>query len=102
MHDHDTNANGFTHRQVLVIFSALMLGMVLAALDQTIVATALPTIVGDLGGLDHLAWVVTAYMLATTVSTPLYGKISDIYGRKVVFQSAIVIFLLGSLLAAVS
>jgi MFS family permease len=70
-----------SHRQILIIFSALMLGMLLAALDQTIVATALPTIVGDLGGLDHLSWVVTAYLLAATVSTPLYGKLGDLYGR---------------------
>jgi MFS family permease len=68
-----------SHRQLLVIFSALMLGMLLAALDQTIVATALPTIVGDLGGLNHLSWVVTAYLLAATVSTPLYGKLGDLY-----------------------
>ncbi|OWY61859.1 hypothetical protein B7486_61545, partial [cyanobacterium TDX16] len=72
-----------------------MSGMLLAALDQTIVATALPTIVGDLGGLSHLSWVVTAYLLTSTASTPLYGKISDIYGRKVVFQAAIIIFLVG-------
>ena len=70
----------------------------LAALDQTIVATALPTIVGELGGLDHLSWVVTAYLLTSTASTPLYGKISDLVGRKVVFQTAIVIFLVGSVL----
>jgi MFS family permease len=77
-----------SHRQILVIFSALMLGMLLAALDQTIVATALPTIVGDLGGLDHLSWVVTAYLLAATVSTPLYGKLGDLYGRYKVFPVA--------------
>jgi MFS family permease len=74
-----------------------MLGMLLAALDQTIVATALPTIVGDLGGLSHLSWVVTAYLLAATVSTPLYGKLGDLYGRKHVFQAAIVIFIIGSI-----
>jgi EmrB/QacA subfamily drug resistance transporter len=91
-----------THRQVLLIFSGLMLGMLLAALDQTIVATALPTIVGDLGGLDHLAWVVTAYLLATTVSTPLYGKLGDLYGRKRLFQIAIAIFLVGSVLCGLS
>jgi EmrB/QacA subfamily drug resistance transporter len=91
-----------THRQILLVFAGLMSGMLLAALDQTIVATALPTIVGDLGGLSHLSWVVTAYLLTSTASTPLYGKISDIYGRKVVFQTAIVIFLVGSLFAAVS
>jgi EmrB/QacA subfamily drug resistance transporter len=91
-----------SHRQLLVIFSALMLGMLLAALDQTIVATALPTIVGDLGGLNHLSWVVTAYLLAATVSTPLYGKLGDLYGRKLIFQAAIVIFLIGSVLAGLS
>jgi EmrB/QacA subfamily drug resistance transporter len=91
-----------THRQVLVVFSGLMAGMLLAALDQTIVATALPTIVGDLGGIDQLSWVVTAYLLTATVTTPLYGKISDLYGRKIVFQSAIVIFLIGSVLAGLS
>jgi EmrB/QacA subfamily drug resistance transporter len=79
-----------------------MLGMLLAALDQTIVATALPTIVGDLGGLNHLSWVVTAYILASTISTPLYGKLGDLYGRKRLFQFAIVVFLVGSALCGVS
>lgn len=88
-----------SHREILVVFSGLMLGMLLAALDQTIVATALPTIVGDLGGLNHLSWVVTAYLLASTASTPLYGKISDLYGRKIMFQLAIVVFLVGSVLS---
>jgi EmrB/QacA subfamily drug resistance transporter len=96
------NANGFTHRQVLVTFSALMLGMVLASLDQTIVATALPTILGDLGGVDQLAWVVTAYLLTTTVSTPLYGKLGDLFGRKLLFQVAIVIFTVGSALCGMA
>jgi EmrB/QacA subfamily drug resistance transporter len=91
-----------SHRQVLIIFSGLMLGMLLAALDQTIVATALPTIVGDLHGLNHLSWVVTAYLLTTTLSTPLYGKISDLYGRKKIFQVAIVIFLIGSALSGLA
>jgi EmrB/QacA subfamily drug resistance transporter len=86
----------------MVILGGLSLGMLLAALDQTIVATALPTIVGDLGGLNHLSWVVTAYLVASTVTTPLYGKISDLYGRKRVFQFAIVIFLIGSALAGLS
>src|SRR5436190_1459419 len=96
-------ANGeMTHRQILLVFSGLMLGMFLAALDQTIVATALPTIVGDLGGLNHLSWVVTAYLLTSTASTPLYGKISDLYGRKKVFQAAIIIFLVGSALSGLS
>jgi EmrB/QacA subfamily drug resistance transporter len=76
--------------------------MLLAALDQTIVGTALPTIVGQLGGINHYSWVVTAYLLASTVSTPLYGKISDLYGRKHVFQFAIVVFLIGSMLSGLS
>jgi EmrB/QacA subfamily drug resistance transporter len=91
-----------THRQVLVVFSGLVLAMLLAALDSTIVSTALPTIVGELGGLAHLSWVVTAYLLAQTVVTPLYGKLGDLYGRKGVMQSAIVLFLIGSALCGVS
>lgn len=91
-----------SHRQILVVFSGLMLGMFLAALDQTIVATALPTIVGELGGLDHLSWVVTAYLLTSTASAPLYGKVSDLYGRRGVFQFAIVVFLVGSVLSGIS
>src|SRR5256885_6336669 len=85
-----------------VIFGALMLVVLLASLDQTIVATALPTIVGDLGGLSHLAWVVTAYVLAGTVSIPLYGKLGDLYGRKRVLLAAIGIFLVGSMLCGIS
>src|SRR5947209_10068153 len=90
---------GLTGRALTTVFVALMLGMFLAALDQTIVSTALPTIVGDLGGLNHLSWVVTSYMLASTVSTPLYGKLGDLYGRKKLFQAAIILFLVGSVLA---
>jgi EmrB/QacA subfamily drug resistance transporter len=89
-------------RQVLVIMTGLLLGMLLAALDQTIVATALPTIAGDLHSLSRLSWVVTAYLLASTVSTPLWGKLGDLYGRKMFFQAAIVIFLVGSVLAGLS
>jgi EmrB/QacA subfamily drug resistance transporter len=89
-------------RALRTVFVALMLGMFLAALDQTIVSTALPTIVGDLGGLDHLSWVVTSYLLASTVSTPLYGKLGDMMGRKPVFLAAIIIFLAGSMLAGLS
>jgi EmrB/QacA subfamily drug resistance transporter len=89
-------------RRILLIIGALMCGMLLAALDQTIVSTALPTIVGDLKGGSHIAWVVTAYLLATTVSTPLWGKLGDQYGRKIFFQAAIVIFLIGSILSGLS
>jgi EmrB/QacA subfamily drug resistance transporter len=91
-----------THRQILVVFSGLLLVMLLAALDSTIVATALPTIVGELGGLAHLSWVVTAYLLAQTIVTPLYGKLGDLYGRKRVLQAAIVLFLAGSALCGMS
>jgi EmrB/QacA subfamily drug resistance transporter len=89
-------------RTVRWVFAGLMLAMLLGALDGTIVSTALPTIVGDLGGLDHLSWVVTAYILASTVAGPLYGKLGDLYGRKRLFQLAIVVFLLGSALSGVS
>ena len=93
---------GLSHRRILFIIGALMLGMLLAALDQTIVSTALPTIVGDLRGGSHIAWVITAYLLAATVSTPLWGKLGDQYGRKIFFQAAIVIFLTGSILSGLS
>lgn len=102
MTDLDNQPTRMTHRQILVVLTGLMLGLFLAALDQTIVATALPTIVGEFGGLDHLSWVVTAYLLASTVTSPLYGKISDLYGRKVVFQTAIGLFLAGSILCGLS
>ena len=92
----------FTHRQILGILAGLMAGLFLAALDQTIVATALPTIVGELSGLNYYSWVVTAYLLSSTVCTPLYGKVSDIYGRRVTYQAAVLIFLAGSLLAGIS
>jgi len=85
-----------------LIFAGLMLVMLLAALDQTIVATALPTIVGDLGGLDRLAWVTSAFLLAQTAVIPIYGKLGDLYGRKRVLQSAVVVFLLGSALCGLS
>jgi len=87
-----------TPRDRLAIFSALALVLLLASLDQTIVSTALPTIVGEIGGLAHLSWIVTAYLLATTVVVPLYGKLGDLYGRRLVLQGAIAIFLAGSAL----
>ena len=85
-----------------VVFTGLMLVMLMAALDQTIVSTALPTIVGDLGGLNHISWVVTAYLLAQTAVMPVYGKLGDLFGRKIVLQVALVIFLIGSALCGLS
>ena len=90
------------HERVLVVFGGLLLVMLLAALDSTIVATALPTIVGELGGLAHISWVVSAYLLAETIATPLYGKLGDLYGRKGVLQAGIVLFLAGSALCGMS
>ena len=87
---------------VMVVFAGLMLVLLMAALDQTIVSTALPTIVGDLGGLNHISWVVTAYLLAQTAVTPIYGKLGDLYGRKVVLQFALVVFLIGSALCGIA
>ncbi|MFI5765594.1 DHA2 family efflux MFS transporter permease subunit [Streptomyces sp. NPDC051563] len=89
-------------REVLVSIGALLLGLLISSLDQTIVSTALPTIVSDLGGMSHLSWVVTAYMLASTAATPLWGKLGDQYGRKKLFQSAIVLFLIGSALCGLA
>ncbi|MGW5850643.1 DHA2 family efflux MFS transporter permease subunit [Streptomyces sp. NPDC055254] len=89
-------------REVLVSIGALLLGLLIAALDQTIVSTALPTIVSELGGMAHLSWVVTAYMLASTAATPLWGKLGDQYGRKKLFQYAIVLFLIGSALCGIA
>src|SRR3954451_2557030 len=88
--------------RVAIVMSGLMVVMLLASLDQTIVSTALPTIVGDLGGLEHISWVVTAYLLAVTVVTPLYGKLGDLFGRKVVLQAALVLFLIGSALCGLA
>src|SRR4051794_23855693 len=97
-----SDAPSTPERRIRVIFGALLLVILLASLDQTIVATALPTIVGDLGGLQHISWVVTAYLLASTVTGPIYGKLGDLYGRKVVLQTAIVIFLIGSALCGIA
>lgn len=92
----------FSHQQIIVVMIGVMAGMLLAALDQGIVGTALPRIVSDLGGLNKLSWVVTAYLLTSTAVTPLWGKISDLYGRRLIFQTAIVIFLAGSALCGLS
>jgi EmrB/QacA subfamily drug resistance transporter len=91
-----------THREILIIMSSLMTGLLLAALDQTIVSTALKSIVEEFNGLNHYTWVVTAYLLTSTASTPLYGKISDLYGRRPVYQFSIIVFLIGSFLAGAS
>jgi EmrB/QacA subfamily drug resistance transporter len=97
------DAQGYlSHRQILVVMGGLITGMFLASLDQSIVSTALPTITSDLGGLDHLSWVVTSYLLASTASTPLWGKISDLYGRRPIFQLAIITFVVGSVLSGLS
>ncbi|MER5896982.1 MDR family MFS transporter [Streptomyces sp. NPDC001876] len=89
-------------RSVRVVVLALMIAMLLAMLDNLIVGTAMPTIVGDLGGMEHLAWVVTAYTLATAASTPIWGKLGDMYGRKGIFLTSIVIFLIGSVLSGMA
>src|SRR5689334_2637532 len=89
-------------REVLIILPGLLLAIMLAMLDQLVVSTALPRIVGDLGGVTHLSWVVTAYVLASTVTTPLYGKLGDQYGRKRWLMIGIVIFLIGSALSGLA
>lgn len=97
-----SSAQGLSRRQINLIFIGLMLAVLLAALDQTIVATALPTIVGELHGLEHLSWVITAYMLASTIGLPIYGKLGDLFGRKAIFVFAIAVFLLGSVLCGLA
>ncbi len=91
-----------SHRQILIVYSGLVLAVMLAALDSTIVTTALPTIVGELGGLSQLSWVVTAYLVGQAIVIPLYGKLGDLYGRKGVLQGAIILFLIGSMLCGMS
>lgn len=92
----------FTHRQIQMVLVGLMAGSFLAALDQTIVATALPRIVGDFGGVDRLAWIASIYLLTSTAAMPIVGKLSDIYGRRLLFQASIVVFMLGSLMAGLA
>ena len=91
-----------TQRRIWIIFSALIAGMMLSSLDQTIVSTAMPTIVGQLGGVEHQAWITTAYLLATTIVMPIYGKFGDVLGRRRLFLVAIVLFTLGSIGRAVA
>src|SRR5215211_924507 len=95
-------ADYLSHRQILVVMGGLMAGMFLAALDQSIVGVALPKITSELGGLDKLSWVVTAYLLTSTAAMPLWGKISDLYGRRPIFQAAIVVFMVGSVICGFS
>jgi EmrB/QacA subfamily drug resistance transporter len=95
-------SRSFTHREILIILSGIMLGMMLAGLDQTIVATALPTIARELQGIEHMSWVVSAYLLTSTAATPIYGKLSDFYGRRTMLQWALAIFLAASVLCAVA
>ncbi|HUK08602.1 MAG TPA: MDR family MFS transporter [Stellaceae bacterium] len=96
------SSSAHSHRQVLRILSGVLVGMFLAALDQTIIATALPTIAADLSGIEHLSWVVSIYLLTSTASTPIYGKLSDLYGRRRLLQIGITIFMLGSLLCVLA
>src|ERR1700760_284027 len=91
-----------THKQIMIVLPGLLMTMMLAMLDNLIVGTALPRIVGDLGGVSHLSWVVTAYTLASTVTTPFYGKLGDMYGRKKLFIFSIALFLVGSALSGLS
>src|SRR6516162_1410078 len=93
---------GGPQREILIVLPGLLLTLIVAMLDQLVVSTALPRIVGDLGGLNHLAWVVTAYVLASTITTPLYGKLGDLYGRKRWLMIAIIIFLAGSALSGLA
>ncbi|GAA2891231.1 drug resistance transporter, EmrB/QacA subfamily [Actinoplanes cyaneus] len=93
---------GFSHREIMVTMSGLVIAMLLAQLDNMIVAPALPTIVGDLGGLEHLSWVTTGYILATTIATPIWGKLGDLFGRRVTFVAAVALFLVGSMLCGMA
>src|SRR3979490_1559466 len=95
-------AEAAPQQSIRMIFGALFLVLLLAALDQTIVSTALPTIVGELGGLENLSWVVTSYLLTSTIVVPLYGKFGDLFGRKIVIQASILIFLAGSALCGIA
>ncbi len=100
--DSPAQFRGITPRRRNLVFVAVLLGMLLAALDQTIVATALPTVVADLGGAGHQSWVVTSYLLASTIATAIVGKLGDLFGRKAVFQVSVLFFLAGSVLCGMS
>src|SRR6201990_2761637 len=100
--DPDTSGALVSPQRRNFVFLAVLLGMLMAALDQTIVATALPTIVANLGGAGHQSWVVTSYLLASTIITALVGKFGDLFGRKRVFQAAVVFFVAGSILCGLS
>jgi EmrB/QacA subfamily drug resistance transporter len=95
-------ARSFSHREILTILSGVLLGMMLAALDQSIVTTALPAIAGELGDFEHLSWIVAGYLLTSTASTPIYGKLSDLYGRRLLLQISIAIFVLSSALCSLA
>lgn len=100
--DAETAEGGKRPRSVRVVLLALMVAMMLAMLDNMIIGTAMPTIVGELGGMEHLSWVVTSYTLATAVATPIWGKLGDMYGRKATFMTSIVVFLIGSALSGMA
>jgi MFS family permease len=100
--DAESGSTLISPRRRNFVFLAIMLGMLMAALDQTIVATALPTIVADLGDAGHQSWVVTSYLLASTIITALAGRLGDLFGRKRVFQAAVTIFVVGSALCGIS
>lgn len=100
--EQETAPRGLTPRQIITAMSGLVIAMLLAQLDNMIVAPALPTIVGDLGGMDHLAWVTTGYVLASTVATPIWGKLGDIFGHRGTFMISIAMFLVGSALCGMS
>ena len=93
---------GVNTRRLIFVLAGVLLGMLLSVLDQTIVGTAMPRVITDLQGLSHYAWVFTAYMLASTVTVPIYGKLSDIYGRRIFYIAGMVIFLIGSALSGTS
>src|SRR3954451_1347232 len=98
-HVHDDNPSP---RSILLVFAGLMVAMLLSSLDQTIFSTALPTIVGELNGVDHMLWVTTAYILASTIMMPVYGKLGDLVGRKTLFIAAIGLFMAGSVIGGLS